>query len=141
MPDTLDLLTWAPKAGARIRECNGEDDRDEDPSTDDEFVKVTRGLDVMINGRRIQTWTWTGDPNLAEFDRANDAKAAANRYYDRKLRWWEEEPNYWMAERPGCRMTEAWRSDEDDCDGEDGLQSWRDPAPATPCVPEDVDAL
>ena len=101
-------------------DCEGGDDRgpDDDPDTDDEFIKVRR-----VGGYVPRSWSWTGDPLYAIFSTAQAAKAAAERYYHRHtLEWWEEGKNYWMAERPGCRMTEAWAGPPDDCDeGEAGF--------------------
>lgn len=92
-------------------DCEGDEDRgpDDDPDTDDAYIKV------RCEGRR--SWTWTGDPLYVIYYTARAAKAAAARYYHRyTLAWWEEEKNYWMAERPGWRMTESWAGAPDDCD-------------------------
>lgn len=95
-------------------DCNGDEDRGpgDDPDTDDAYIKMRRD-----GGDRSRSWTWTGDPLDEIYGTAEAAKAAAARYYHRHtLKWWEEEKNYWMAERPGCRMTEAWAGPPDDCD-------------------------
>lgn len=103
-PD-LDLEATSPSL-----DCNGDEDRGpgDDPDTDDEFIKVMRDAG---------SWLWVGDPLYAEYRTANAAKAGAARYYAGfTLKWWEERKNYWMAARPGCRMTEAWAGPPDDCD-------------------------
>jgi hypothetical protein len=68
--------------------------------TDDEFVRVLRGGDDDVFGEVIQSWTWSGDPLMAMYDSAQDAMCGADRYYDRSLEWWDEEPECWMADRP-----------------------------------------
>jgi hypothetical protein len=100
-------------------DCDGEDDRawSDEPDTDDEFVKVLRGgEEIDQDGDVLPSWVWTGDPLLAVFDSAQDAKAAADRHYDVALDWWDEEPGYWMAHRPGGRM-DPFNDDEDNFDG------------------------
>lgn len=94
-------------------DCEGDEDRGphDDPDSDDAYIKARRDASL---------WIWTGDPMYEEFRSARAAKADAARYYDLyKLEWWEEEPDYWMAERPGWRMTEAWAGPPDDCDHEE----------------------
>ena len=65
---------------------------------DDVFVRVLRGEDDEFDGKTLKSWTWEGDPMLATFESAWDAMAAADTFHGRKLAWWEEEKDYWLAD-------------------------------------------
>ena len=83
-------------------DVNGTEDRylDDEPETDQEFVRVRRDEDDEIYGEIVQAWHWIGDPLGATFDTARDAMAAADDYFGEALDWWEEEEDVWFAGRP-----------------------------------------
>lgn len=98
--DTLDILN-TPTSAAEP-DVEGDEDRhpDDEPETDQEFVRVRRGDDDEIYGETVQSWDWAGDPLGATFDTAQDAMAAADDYFGEALDWWQEEDDVWFAHRP-----------------------------------------
>lgn len=115
--DILDILN-TPTSSAEL-DVEGDEDRhpDDEPETDQEFVRVRRGDDDEIYGETVQTWTWNGDPLGATFDTAQDAMAAADDYFGEALDWWQEEDDVWFAHRPFPFLPECHRDpDLDDND-------------------------
>lgn len=114
----LDILN-TPTSAAEL-DVEGDEDRhpDDEPETDQEFVRVLRGDDYEIDGETVQTWTWNGDPLMSAFDSAQDAMGAADDYHGEPLDWWQEEDDVWFAHRPYPYPPECLRDfdlDDNDC--------------------------
>ena len=92
-------------------DVNGTEDRhpDDEPETDQEYVRVMRGHDDEFDGEILQSWDWVGDPLGAMFETAEDAMAAADDYFGEALDWWKEEEGVWFAHRPFPFPPECYR--------------------------------